>query len=138
MSEKLLQQLKNLVNEEIQKQLTQFAQIVSKRHDISLKLLIEDLQSFQNGDSVPDEDEAPKCGQCMGITNAKKRCTFGGKYNGYCYRHKTQRKKVPEITEAVEVTQHIGHTLKEKMFLAGCPACEKMKKSSRQNLLIEI
>ena len=34
----------------------------------------------------------------------------------------------------------IGHTIKECMFLASCPACEKsrIRGNSRQNLLIDI
>lgn len=141
MSEKLLQKLKLLVEEEVQKQLSQFAHLVAKRHDISLKLLIQDVQSFQSGElATIDEESSTTCGQCMGVTAKKKRCSVSGKYGGYCYRHKGQMKKTPSQTSVGEgeIILHVGHTLKEKMFLAGCPACERVKKSSQQNLLIDI
>jgi hypothetical protein len=139
----LLEKLKDLVNEEVQIQLSHFAQIVSKRHDISLKLLLQDIQSFQNGTLDTIDLEAPKkSGQCLGLTKTGNQCKFLGKKGGYCTKHVDQKKKVlvPVATVAEtprEEVVHVGHTLQEKMFLKGCPACENMKKKSTQNLLID-
>ena len=136
----LIEKLKDLVNEQVQAQLSQFAQVVSKRHDISLKLLLQDIQSFQNGTLETIDLEPKKSGQCVGLTKAGKQCKFVGKYGGYCTKHTDQKKKpvVKEKEVGVEPeVLHVGHNLKEKMFLKGCPACEKMKKNSSQNLLID-
>jgi hypothetical protein len=53
-------------------------------------------------------------------------------------RHITQKKEKPRITNAITTDKnpHVGHTMKECMFLAGCPACEKVR-GSQQNLLID-
>jgi hypothetical protein len=134
----LLSKLKDLVNEQVQIHLSHFAQIVSKRHDISLKLLLQDIQSFQSGTSETIDLDAPKkTGQCLGLTKTGTRCKFLGKQGGYCTKHVDQKKKVPVPVSSREEIVHVGHTLQEKMFLKGCPACEKMKKNSTQNLLID-
>lgn len=142
----LLSKLKDLVNEQVQLHLSRFAQNVSKRHDIPLKLLLEDIQSFQNGTLETIDLEAPKkTGQCLGLTKTGTRCKFLGKQGGYCTKHVDQKKKVPVTVPSSsgvsetprEEIVHVGHTLQEKMFLKGCPACEKMKKNSTQNLLID-
>jgi hypothetical protein len=53
-------------------------------------------------------------------------------------RHITQKKEKPRNTNSVTTDKnpHVGHTMKECMFLAGCPACEKVR-GSQQNLLID-
>ena len=128
----LLEKLQELVEAEVQKQLNKYAQIISKKHDISLKLLLQDIPS-----KIVTEDEPLTVGQCHGITTAKKQCKFNGKHGGYCMRHQDQKKVIRRIVSTDEVNPHIGHTMKECMFLVGCPACEKSR-GSRQNLLIDI
>ena len=39
----LLEKLQELVEAEVQKQIMKYAQIISKKHDISLKLLLQDI-----------------------------------------------------------------------------------------------
>jgi hypothetical protein len=139
----LLEKLQELVQQEVQKQvqkqLNRYAEIISKKHDISLKLLIQDIPSKYNQTEEDSEIEECTSGQCMGITAKKKRCAFAGKHGGYCARHKSQKKAVVKKVDSSSdvVNQHVGHKITECMYLVGCPACEKSR-GSRQNLLIEI
>ena len=139
MNEMMISYMNDAIKTEIQRKLSEFALAVSKRHDISLKLLLQDVQSFQDGDlETFDLDAPPTKGKCMGFTKSKQQCKMAGKNGGFCKKHVDQKpvKKDREREKETEVL-HIGHSLKEKMFLKGCPACEKMKNNSKQNLLID-
>jgi hypothetical protein len=129
----LIEKIQELIESEVQRRLMKYAQVISKKHDISLKLLLQDLGT----DNVGAEET--KTGQCLGITARKTQCKTSGKNGGYCARHISQKKEPPKkVPESpVDKNKHIGHTMKECMFLAGCPACEKSRGSS-QNLLIDI
>jgi hypothetical protein len=134
----LLEKLQELIEVEVQKQISRYAQIISKKHDISLKLLLQDIPKYGTEEQeVEIEVEPGKKGQCLGVTASKKRCKFSGKHGGYCLRHQDQKKVVKKVESNCDfTTKHVGHTITECLFLAGCPACEKTK-GSRQNLLIE-
>ena len=130
----LLEKFQEIVDDEVKKQLMKYAHIISNKHDISLKLLLQDI-------SLVSEIQVGiinNSGQCLGITAKKTQCKTSGKNDGYCMRHITQKKEKPRITNAVTTDKnpHVGHTMKECMFLAGCPACEKAR-GSQQNLLID-
>jgi hypothetical protein len=130
----LLDKIQELVDAEVQRQIMKYAQVISKKHDISLKLLLQDIPS------TVDVDNETKTGQCMGITAKKTQCKSSGKNGGYCMRHIDQKKKVVKVVEidsAPMKSPHIGHTMKDCLFLPGCPACERSRGSS-QNLLIDI
>ena len=134
----LLEKLQELVEVEVQKQLNKYAQIISKKHDISLKLLLRDIPSK----IVTDQTiEQVTTGQCLGITAAKRQCKVSGKHGGYCMRHIDQKKVMKRVVSTDEVVAtlnpHVGHIMKECMYLVGCPACEKSR-GSKQNLLIDI
>jgi len=132
----LLEKLQAIVDDEVKKQLMKYAHVISKRHDISLKLLLQDI----GVDAEQQEEVSKKAGQCLGITAKMTQCKTNGKHGGYCMRHQDQKKekKKPIMTNAVvDKNPHIGHTMKECLFLAGCPACEKSRGSS-QNLLIDL
>ena len=131
----LLEKFQEIVDDEVKKQLMKYAHIISNKHDISLKLLLQDISLM----SEDQTDVGPKkSGQCLGITAKRTQCKTSGKNDGYCMRHITQKKEKPRITNAVTTDKnpHVGHTMKECMFLAGCPACEKAR-GSQQNLLID-
>ena len=130
----LLEQMKELVDAEVQRQLMKYAQVISKKHDISLKLLLQDITSLAT-DCVTE----PKTAQCMGVTCKKTQCRASGPFGGYCKRHMDQKKKVVPVFDESEQQKspHIGHTMRECLFLAGCPACERSR-APRQKLLIDI
>jgi hypothetical protein len=129
----LLEKLQELVDSEVKRQIMKYAQVISKKHDISLKLLLQDIPN------TVEIDNESKTGQCMGITAKKTQCKSSGKNGGYCMRHVDQKKKVTRVNTETEPPKspHIGHTMKECLFLPGCPACERSRGSS-QNLLIDI
>ena len=133
----LLEKLQVIVDDEVKKQLMKYAHVISKRHDISLKLLLQDISL--TGDQPENEEVSKKAGQCLGITAKMTQCKTNGKHGGYCMRHqdqKKEKKKTVMTNVVVDKNPHIGHTMKECLFLAGCPACEKSRGSS-QNLLID-
>jgi len=133
----LMDKLQELVDAEVQKQLMKYAQVISKRHDISLKLLLRDIP-LVSGAPVSEEPVSDGT-RCLGVTGRGIQCTFTGKFCGYCKRHVSQRKERPRTVESPmsEKNPHVGHTMMECLFLPGCPACEKTR-CSRQNLLIDI
>ena len=130
----LFDKIQELIESEVQRELMKYAQVISKKHDISLKLLLQDIHA--RGE-VQADTPAQATGQCLGVTATKKRCKFSGKHGGYCSRHQDQKKVVKKVESNCDfTTKHVGHTITDCLFLAGCPACEKTK-GSRQNLLIE-
>ena len=138
LSEAAIAQIANVVEQEIQKQvnkkIAKFVEYIAKRHDVSLKLLLEDLGNIDNLEipGPPLRDN-----QCIGVRSSgvrcKARCWKGG--NGYCKWHMDQKKpslpvRSPSTTRlAVEHT----HTL-PPLYMAGCPACER----SSSKLLIDM
>jgi hypothetical protein len=131
----LLEKIQELIDSEVKRQIMKYAQVISKKHDISLKLLLQDIPT------TVDTENASNGGQCMGITSKKTQCKSSGKNGGgYCMRHVDQKKKVKVVVDTDSEplkSPHVGHTMKECLFLRGCPACEKSRGSS-QNLLIDI
>lgn len=123
----LVDKIQELIEFEVQKRINQYAQVVSRRHDISLKLLLEDIKGVSGINP----------GQCMGLTAKKQQCRMSGPHDGYCMRHHNQ-KKITTIVSPSMYNKHVGHTLTESMFLQGCPACEKSKSIPKPNLLIEL
>jgi hypothetical protein len=122
----LLEKLQQLIEEEVRIQVNKYAQIISKRHDISLKLLLRDV------DLVFTEPETT--GRCRGITGKKTQCLGTGKHDGYCSRHLLQRKTpllVAPPSSHPDLPVHIGHSLQECLFLPGCPACELLHKKPK-------
>jgi hypothetical protein len=150
----LTERIERMMEQEIRSRINKYAHIISKKHDISLKLLLRDV------DLVFSE----KCDtdQCKGITKKKTQCLSRGRHNGcvevlsftevpcshrvprrYCMTHSMQRKipvllpalpappvaaqGAPPLTATVEEDQppmHVGHVLQECLYLPGCPACE--------------
>lgn len=133
-SEDTVAQIFQAVNQEITKQVnsqvTRFAEIVSIRHDIPIKLLFEDIQKLDSCGVCPDTGQ-----QCAGKRSNGKRCKMKAKVDGYCNWHVDQNRKAqrPPPPPQVNRIEHT-HTL-PPMFLAGCPACERKPENK---LLIDI
>jgi len=135
----LLEKIQGLIDSEVHQKLMQYARLISKKHDISLKLLLQDISSLNEEEAV---EAVKSSSQCQGVTAKGTQCKVSGKNAGYCARHTDQmKKKSPSSSsqqqQPVEKNVHVGHTMKECMFLAGCPACEKSRKPLVQNLLID-
>jgi hypothetical protein len=118
MNQILLEKIQGLIEEEVRIQINRYAQIISKRHDISLKLLLRDIELLTSTKEVST--------RCLGITGKRTQCLAMGKYDGYCSRHVIQR-KVPVVV-VPPVTNTSVPTLQESF------AIEKPK----PKLMIEI
>jgi len=146
MSTTALTQIQEIIDVEIQKALnekmTKYIEYIAKRYDISLKLLLNDLENIENLSlTSPRELLEVKDGKCKGITSKGKRCPFSAQPSGYCAKHLYQ-KPVPRPTIQPRVPtnsiQH-NHSFSECLFKVGCPACEKSKRvPSKENLLIDL
>ena len=147
MSSVALSHISEIIESEIQKalneKLTKYAEYVSSRYDISLRLLMQDLENI---DSLviqsPRNSLNLNDGKCKGIKANGKRCTFAPKSHGYCTRHLDQRKverpTISHTTTTLSAISH-NHSFTECLFKVGCPACEKSKRpSSKDNLLIDL
>jgi hypothetical protein len=134
LSENVIAQIFQAVDQEIKKQVnqqvTKYAEIISRRHDIPIKLLFEDIQNL---DSVSCEDSGQ---QCAGKRSNGKRCKMKAGADGYCRWHGDQNRKIlrPPPPPTTQIIKHT-HTL-PPMFLAGCPACER--NTTEKKLLIDI
>ena len=147
MSSVALSHISEIIESEIQKalneKLTKYAEYVSSRYDISLRLLMQDLENI---DSLviqsPRNSLNLNDGKCKGIKANGKRCTFAPKSYGYCTRHLDQRKvERPTVSHTTTTSSAISHnhSFTECLFKVGCPACEKSKRpSSKDNLLIDL
>ena len=129
LSDAAIVQISQVVEQEIQKQVTQkinkFVEYIARRHDVSLRLLLEDLGNI---DSLEIPGPPLRDNQCIGVrTNGnrcKMRCWKGG--NGYCKWHLDQKKPSLPVRSpsSTRLTIEHTHTL-PPLFMAGCPACER-------------
>ena len=104
MNQILLEKIQGLIEEEVRIQINRYAQIISKRHDISLKLLLRDIELLSSTKEVST--------RCLGITGKRTQCLSIGKYDGYCSRHVIQR-KVPVIVVPTVMDTVVVPTLQE-------------------------
>jgi hypothetical protein len=105
-----IEKIHALIQEEVRIQINKYARVISKRHDISLKLLLQDLEGIL---TETEGSDVPKTGQCLGLTAKGTQCKSSGKNQGYCVRHKDQKK---EIIKVPSVTTLVGTiSLKESM-----------------------
>jgi len=139
--------ISEMVETEIQKalneKLTKYVEYVSQRYDISLTLLMHDLENLDNLSlSSPIEFTDLKDGKCKGVKPCGKRCGFRAKQSGYCNRHLDQKRvERPPITPSQPIPNMVAHnhSFSECLFKIDCPACEKSKRvSSKENLLIDL
>jgi len=147
----IINQISELVEKEVRlavdKKLTKHLEYISKKWNISLKILLQDSINIEDGKLTIEEthsDSGSYDGQCLGIKGTdRKRCTFTGKYGGYCKRHRDQKKierpTVQLSPKSAPVVMEHTHTFQECLFKPGCPACEKSKRiPSSENLLIDL
>lgn len=143
----ILEALTRIFDEEVDKRvnekLTKYVEYVSKNYDISMKLLLRDLQNIDElSTNTPKAKETGTPGQCLGINKSSgRRCKFKSKHShGYCNKHLDQVPKKPVTVRKKAVTTgeiliH-NHTI-PPIFSKDCPACVKTNES-KENLLIDI
>ncbi len=74
MNSVLVERLEKLIEEEVRHQINNYAQIISSRHDISLKLLLRDIDLLYA--------DPGSSNRCRGITAKKTQCMAIGKHGG--------------------------------------------------------
>jgi len=128
LSEAAIAQIAQVVEQEIQKQVTKkinkFVEYVAKRHDVSLKLLLED---FGNIDNLEIPGPPLKDNQCIGVRSNGSRCKMRGWKGGggYCKWHMDQKKPTLPVRSASSTRIAVEHThTLPPLYMAGCPACE--------------
>ena len=98
----------------VQEALTNYAEMISVKHRISLPLLLRDLPSSMNVITGIT---------CIGVKKDGTRCNKSGKYEGYCIAHLNQQKKVQPIKVQQEGPAH-NHGV-PPLYSETCPACNK-------------
>lgn len=115
--------IENEVNRRVSERLSNVVLHVSKTYRIPFEKLMKDVAGLE-----------VKTDQCLGLTGAGTRCTRHARIDGYCKMHQDQKPVIAMRPEPCTETaiQHT-HTL-PPLFMAGCPACEKVKTVKNLNL----
>jgi len=110
----LYEKITKLVDEELEHRvnsiLNEYAETLSKKHGISLDILLKDL---------PDTYTSTTC---KGTKSNGHRCTFKGTYGGYCRHHAAQGARI-NCNKSLSSSSLHNHP-PDQMFVQGCPACE--------------
>ena len=109
----LYDKIMDIVDEELNQRLVtmmnEYVTVISKKHGISLDLLLKDIPDTVSGTI------------CRGTKTDGKRCTFKGVHNGYCKHHHDQVNRLHP--SHIKRTNSHNHG-PEKMYVIGCPGCE--------------
>ena len=104
------------VNRRVSERLSNVVQHVSRTYRLPFEKLMKDVASLE-----------VKSDQCLGLVGKGTRCTRHARIDGYCKMHQDQKPVIAMRPPEPEV-QAVAHTHSlPPMFLAGCPACEKVK-----------
>lgn len=107
------EELKSRVNDII----SEYAEIISKKHCIPLDLLLRDVPEIYTGPT------------CKGTKSNGQRCTFKGVHDGYCGKHVSQGDR---IRQRILPSNNLHTHGPEQTFVADCPGC------NRSNGLIDL
>ena len=107
--------LENEVNRRVSERLSNVITHVAKTYRLPFEKLMKDVALLE-----------VKTDQCLGIVGKGTRCTRHAKLDGYCRMHQDQKPRVVMCREPVEAGPQHTHTL-PPLFMAGCPACDKVK-----------
>ena len=108
----LIEKIAKLVDEELEDRvntiLNEYAEILSKKHGISLDVLLKDLP------------ETYASTTCKGTKSNGQRCGFKSSEDGYCKHHTLQGKR---ICQRVFSSSSLHNHGPEQMFVRDCPGC---------------
>jgi hypothetical protein len=130
----LKNQIHDLIEREvsvrIETRLTDHLEFISKKWNISFKILLQDSLTLE------DRNKPRGTTRCGGIKADGKRCEFASRDQGYCKFHLKQ-KKVERSTQVIQTFPTVEHThsLQECLWKADCPACTQV--SPKQKSLID-
>ena len=110
----LYEKITKLVDEELEHRvnsiLNDYAEILSKKHGISLDVLLKDLPETYTSTT------------CKGTKANGQRCTFKGLYGGYCSRHAAQGAFINRNKSLSSSSLHTHGP--EKVYDPNCPGCQ--------------
>lgn len=114
----LTSEIERLIEEEVNRRVnakvTAIISYIASRWDISILQVSKDVARFGE----------VKVEQCLGRGKAKNRCKNRAKENGFCHLHQSLAPKAASDTSVNELKH--THTL-PPLYLAGCPACDRIK-----------
>ena len=97
------------LNERLVSMMNEYIEIISKKHGISMDLLLKDIPETFSGTI------------CKGTKTDGRRCTFRGIHGGYCRHHSTQGNRL-KYRSIPRTNSHIHGP--DQMYVKGCPGCE--------------
>jgi len=96
------------LNERLVSMMNEYVEIISKKHGISMELLLKDIPETFSGTI------------CKGAKVDGRRCTFRGINDGYCRHHATQVNRLKHMS----IVRNHSHTHSpELMYVKDCPGC---------------
>ena len=116
--EKIVKLFDEELEDRVNSILNEYAELISKKHAISLELLLKDIPTTYTSTI------------CKGTKSDGHRCTFKALSNGYCRHHKTQSERICQRTISSSSLHNHGP---EQMYMRECPGCE-----SANNGLIDL
>jgi len=118
-----MEEIKTIIKREIDRQvelkMTAFIELISQTYDISLKVLLRDLERTDGSSEVKTSGK-----QCLGVCVNRKRCKFHAGSQGFCKRHMDQWKPppLPRREPSIVTPCEHNHTI-PPLFSATCPKC---------------
>lgn len=104
------------VNRRVSERLSNVVQHVSKTYRLPFAKLMKDVACLE-----------VKSDQCLGLVAKGTRCTRHARIDGYCKMHQDQKPVIAMRPLEPEMPT-VAHTHSlPPLFMAGCPACEKVK-----------
>jgi hypothetical protein len=97
------------LNERLVSMMNEYIDIISKKHGISMDLLLKDIPETFSGTI------------CKGTKVDGRRCTFRGIHSGYCRHHAAQANRLKHMSISRSHSHNHGP---ERMYVRGCPGCE--------------
>lgn len=117
MEQQIMAVIETEVNRRVSERLSNVVQHVSRTYRLPFEKLMKDVACME-----------VKTDQCLGLVGKGTRCTRHARIDGYCKTHQDQKPVIamrPPEQDVPAGPQHT-HSL-PPMYLAGCPACEKVK-----------
>jgi hypothetical protein len=97
------------LNERLVSMMNEYVEIISKKHGISMELLLKDIPEIFSGTI------------CKGVKADGRRCTFRGINDGYCRHHVTQINRLKHMSIARSNSHNHSPEL---MYVKDCPGCK--------------
>ena len=106
--EKIMETVDEVLNERLVSMMNEYVDIISKKHGISIDLLLKDIPETFSGTI------------CKGAKTDGRRCTCRGIHQGYCRHHAVQGTHLKHMPIS---RNHSHNHSPELMYVKDCPGC---------------